>query len=120
MIEVAATGSDDQRLRFSVGVAEHLACDDSVFDLVVSTTSFDHWTDQQQGLCECARVLVPGGALVLADQFSLWLVPTLVGGRRGKARTVGRATRLVLAAGSRSPVWHQVYASLIKTVTATA
>jgi ubiquinone/menaquinone biosynthesis C-methylase UbiE len=40
------------------------------FDLVVSVTSFDHWSDQQAGLAECHRVLVPGGRLVLVDQFS--------------------------------------------------
>ena len=51
----------------------------------MSTTSFDHWSDQQAGLRECARVLVPGGRLMLVDLFSLWLAPTLTGGRRGKA-----------------------------------
>jgi ubiquinone/menaquinone biosynthesis C-methylase UbiE len=120
MIEAATRAADDDRLRFSVGTAENLAYDEDVFDLVVSTTSFDHWTDQLRGLRQCARVLVPGGALVLADQFSRWLAPTLVIGRRGKARTVRRATTLLLAAGLQSPVWHEVYTKLIKAVTATA
>jgi SAM-dependent methyltransferase len=57
----------------------------ATFDLVVSTTSFDHWADQQAGLAECARVLAPGGCLVLADLFSALLLPTLLAGRRGKA-----------------------------------
>jgi ubiquinone/menaquinone biosynthesis C-methylase UbiE len=120
MIEAARRAVDDDRLCFTVGVAERLAYDDDVFDLAVSTTSFDHWTDQQQGLRQCARVLVTGGTLVVADQFSRWLAPTLVLGRRGKARTVGRATRLLWAAGLHSPVWHEVYTKLIKAVTATA
>jgi hypothetical protein len=30
------------------------------------------------------RVLMPGGHLMLVDLFSLWLIPTLTGGRRGK------------------------------------
>jgi SAM-dependent methyltransferase len=74
---------------FSVGVAEHLPYPEETLDLVVITTSFDDWSDQLAGLRECARVLAPGGRLVLADQFSLWLAPTLVVGRRGKARTKG-------------------------------
>src|SRR5262249_30342394 len=78
---------------------ERLPYPDGVFDLVASTTSFDHWADQRAGLGECARVLVPGGHLLLADLFSPWLVPTLLGGRRGKARTRQRARRLLSAAG---------------------
>ena len=39
MIEVAEATSDDQQLRFSVGVAENLPHPDAAFDLVVSTTS---------------------------------------------------------------------------------
>ena len=44
---------------------------DGSFDLVVSVTSFDHWSDQLAGLRECHRVLVPGSHLVLVDQFVL-------------------------------------------------
>jgi ubiquinone/menaquinone biosynthesis C-methylase UbiE len=43
-------------LRFSVGVAEHLPFRDGSFDLVVSVTSFDHWSNQQAGLAESHRV----------------------------------------------------------------
>jgi ubiquinone/menaquinone biosynthesis C-methylase UbiE len=46
-------------LTFSVGVAEELGYPGGTFDLIVSTTSFDHWDDQQAGLVECARVLLP-------------------------------------------------------------
>jgi len=119
MIDVAAAGADDRRVRFSAGVAEHLPCPDGAFDLVVSTTSFDHWGDQPAGLSECARVLSPGGRLMLVDQFSLWLVPTLLAGRRDKARTRRRAERLLRAAGFRSPAWHGLYAVIINAVTAT-
>jgi ubiquinone/menaquinone biosynthesis C-methylase UbiE len=118
MIEVAATAATDDRLRFAAGGAEKLPWPAGTFDLVVSTTSFDHWADQQAGLTECARVMVPGGTLVLADQFSAWLLPTLLAGRRGKARTQRRATRQVTTAGFRSPRWHDLYAVIIKAVTA--
>lgn len=119
MVTVAQESADDDRLRFSAGVAEHLPDPDGVFDLVVSTTSFDHWTDQRSGLAECARVMRPGGHLVLVDQFSGWLAPTLLLGRRGKARTKPRAASLLAAAGFRSPEWHDLYAVVIKAVTAT-
>jgi ubiquinone/menaquinone biosynthesis C-methylase UbiE len=76
MIEVARSNARDPRLQFLIGVAEQLPYPDATFDLVVSTTSFDHWPDQQAGLIECARVMTPGAHLVLADQFSAWLVPT--------------------------------------------
>ena len=120
MIEVATSAASDDRLAFSLGTAEHLPYPDDTFDLVVSTTSFDHWSDQLAGLCECARVLQPGGSLVVVDQFSLWLVPTLLVGRRGKARTRGRCDRLLHTAGFRCPAWHDAYAVIIRAVTAKA
>jgi len=111
--------ASDQRLRFTVGVAERLPYPDGAFDLVVSTTSFDHWADQRAGLSECARVLAPGGHLVLADLFSPLLLPTLLAGRRGKARTRRRASQLLTAAGFTGLAWHDLYALIIKAATAT-
>jgi ubiquinone/menaquinone biosynthesis C-methylase UbiE len=102
MIEAAGQAACDRRLRFTVGAAERLPYPDDAFDLVVSTTSFDHWADQKAGLGECARVLALGGHLVLADLFSSLLLPTLLAGRRGKARTRRRASQLLSAAGSRA------------------
>jgi len=119
MIEVARAAAADDRLRFVAGRAERLPWPAASFDLVVSTTSFDHWADQRAGLAECARVLAPGGCLVLADLFSALLLPTLLAGRRGKARTKRRATRLVTAAGLHSPQWHRCYAVIIQALTAT-
>lgn len=114
-IDAAATMIEEARLPF----------DDSGFDLVISTTSFDHWADQGAGLAECHRVLAPGGRLVLTDLFSLALLPTLIGTRRDRARTQLRATRLLAAAGFRSVVWHRLYAEIwfsgiFKAVTASA
>jgi ubiquinone/menaquinone biosynthesis C-methylase UbiE len=119
MVRVATASTADERLHFVGGAAERLPFDDDAFDLVISTTSFDHWTDQQQGLAECARVLAASGRLVLTDQFSAWLWPTLAGSRRRRARTKARATRLVTRAGLHSPHWHASYAAIIQTVTAT-
>jgi len=117
MIEMARTSTADPRVVVEVGCAEHLPYPDACFDLVVSTTSFDHWADQRAGLAECARVLVPGGSLVVADLFSPLLIPTLVGARREKARTKARANRLLRSVGLDVAGWHRVYA-LISAVSA--
>jgi len=113
MIAAARGAGGDERLRWAEGTAESLPFPDGSFDLVVSTTSFDHWADQQAGLTECARVLRPGGHLMLVDQFSLLLTPTLLRSRRGKARTKHRATILASNAGFEAPSWHHVYAVII-------
>jgi ubiquinone/menaquinone biosynthesis C-methylase UbiE len=118
MIEQARAKSADPRLTYAAGVAEKLPYADASFDLVITTTSFDHWADQLAGLTECRRVLAPGGLFVLTDQCSAWLLPTLAGRRRDRARTPLRATRLLAAAGFRSVRWHRLYAVIIRTVTA--
>jgi ubiquinone/menaquinone biosynthesis C-methylase UbiE len=118
MIEVATAAGADARLSFVVGTAERLPWPEASFDLVVSTTSFDHWADQRARLAECARVLAPGGCLVLADLFSVLLLPTVLDGRRGKARTKRRATKLVTAAGLHAPQWHRLYTVIIQAMTA--
>jgi ubiquinone/menaquinone biosynthesis C-methylase UbiE len=118
MIAAARAAAAGDRLQWLEGTAEELPFPEGSFDLVVSTTSFDHWADQQAGLRECARVLTPGGRLVLTDLFSPLLVPTLVGGRRRKARTRRRADRLLTAAGFRDAQWHDVEAVIIRAVAA--
>jgi len=118
MIAAARAAAADDRLRWREGTAEALPFPDGAFDLAVSTTSFDHWADQPAGLGECARVLAPGGWLVLTDLFSSLLLPTLVGRRRRKARTRRRADRLLTAAGFRGAQWHSVEAVIIRAVTA--
>jgi ubiquinone/menaquinone biosynthesis C-methylase UbiE len=118
MIEVAESKADDSRLRFCNGVAEDLPFPDESFDLVVSVTSFDHWKNQRVGLGECARVLTPGRQLVLTDLFSALLVPTLLTGRRDRARTKHRAATLLQGAGFRDSTWRSSYSLIIGTVVA--
>jgi ubiquinone/menaquinone biosynthesis C-methylase UbiE len=118
MIEVARNAATDDRLSFVVGTAEQLPWPAGTFDLVVSTTSFDHWADQRAGLAQCARLLAPGGCFVLADLFSALLLPTLLAGHRDRARTKRRATCLLTAAGLHSPQWHRLYTVIIQAVTA--
>lgn len=118
MIRIARSGPTDPRLHFIRAAAEHLPYCDASFDLLISTTSFDHWSDQRAGLAECARVLGPGGQLVLCDLFSIWLYPTLIGSRYTKARTKRRAAALVTAAGLVAPQWHGLGTVLVNAVTA--
>jgi len=118
MIDVAESKSDDSRLSFCNGIAEDLPFPDESFDLVVSTTSFDHWKNQSLGLHECARVLAPNGQLVLTDLFSVLLVPTTLAGRRNRARTKPRAETLLRAAGFRDATWRRSYSLIIGTVVA--
>jgi ubiquinone/menaquinone biosynthesis C-methylase UbiE len=118
MVATARARTTDERVRFVQGTAEQLPVNDGGYDLVVSVTSFDHWTDQGAGLAECRRALAAGGHLVLADLFSPLLWPTLLAGRRGKARTRARATRLITAAGFSAPRWHHVYAAIVRAATA--
>jgi ubiquinone/menaquinone biosynthesis C-methylase UbiE len=56
-------------VEFQVGVIEQLAFPDQTFDVVVSTLMMHHLPAslKRQGLVEIARVLKPGGRLVIAD-----------------------------------------------------
>ena len=47
LIRIAPVMTNDERLRFSVGRAEQLPFSDACCDLVVATTSFDHWASQR-------------------------------------------------------------------------
>ena len=56
---------------FMVSPAESIPLPDTSADLVFSTTSFHHWSDQVQGIREIRRVLRPGGQFYLADIASV-------------------------------------------------
>jgi ubiquinone/menaquinone biosynthesis C-methylase UbiE len=111
MIEVGAGKQGDPRVRLAMAVAERLPFADASFDLVVSTVSFDHWADQPAGLREVARVLRPGGRLVLVDLFaSGWLRPVAALGRRRDRMRTARELRSMLAAARLRPLaWRSVY-----------
>jgi ubiquinone/menaquinone biosynthesis C-methylase UbiE len=56
-------------IEFQIGVIEQLAFPDQTFDVVLSTLMMHHLPNslKRQGLAEIARVLKPGGRLVIAD-----------------------------------------------------
>jgi ubiquinone/menaquinone biosynthesis C-methylase UbiE len=49
--------------------AESIPLPDASIDLAFSTIAFHHWADQARGLREVARVLRPGGHLLLVDNI---------------------------------------------------
>jgi ubiquinone/menaquinone biosynthesis C-methylase UbiE len=56
-------------IEFQIGVIEQLAFPDQTFDVVLSTLMMHHLPAplKRQGLAEIARVLKPGGRLIIAD-----------------------------------------------------
>ena len=50
--------------------AEKLPFEDASFDLIVTRYSAHHWRDLKVALAEAARVLVPGGKLVVIDSIA--------------------------------------------------
>ncbi len=79
---------------FRLAAAESLPFLDQSFDIILSSISFHHWTDQVKGLQEIARVLRPGGWFCLADlTFQL---ARLLG---EKARSRNQIRGLIASAG---------------------
>lgn len=117
MVATARRSTSDPRVRFVVSAAEQLPKPDESVDLVVTTMSFDHWANQLAGLRECRRVLRPEGRLVLADLISPVLWPTVIVGRRGKARTRPRVERRLAEARLERCQWEPV-ATMVRAVTA--
>jgi ubiquinone/menaquinone biosynthesis C-methylase UbiE len=74
--------------------AEQLPFEDDHFDLIVSTSSFDHWRDQLRGITEVERVLHPSGRFVLADLCAGWLSGSHESGR---ARTPQAVNDILVA-----------------------
>jgi len=57
-----------------LGTAESLPLSDSSIDVVLSSISFHHWSDQISALREISRVLRPGGCFCLTDiSMPVWL-----------------------------------------------
>lgn len=80
MIEVACAKQLDN-INFIVGDAENLPLEPQSFDAVLCSNSFHHYPRPDRFFAEAARVLRPGGRLILRDYTSndvvVWLMNTL-------------------------------------------
>jgi ubiquinone/menaquinone biosynthesis C-methylase UbiE len=56
------------RIRVSEGSAEHLPCGEASCDAAWAVNSMHHWTDVEHAVREIARVVKPGGRIVLVDE----------------------------------------------------
>jgi ubiquinone/menaquinone biosynthesis C-methylase UbiE len=63
----ASADGEEPTPTFVVGDVAALPFEDASFDVVVSTFSMHHWSDQDAGLREIARVLQPGGQALIWD-----------------------------------------------------
>ena len=90
MIAVASGKAALDGVRLDVASADALPFEPSWFDAAVSTMSFHHWDDQAAGMHGVARVLRPGGLLLLNDVYSVGLLGSLV---RRYGRTHGSGMR---------------------------
>jgi len=68
--QAAATLPAGLQVHFQQATAESLPFPDASFDLVFSTMTFHHWSDQQKAIGEVRRVLAPGGRWLLADMVA--------------------------------------------------
>ena len=64
-----AAGRVRTRAQLHLAGAEAIPLPDRSIDLAFSTIAFHHWADPARGLREVARVLRPGGGLVLIDNI---------------------------------------------------
>jgi len=105
MIEVARRELPEGT--FYSGVAENLPLPDTSVDVAISTISFHHWHDQEEGVREVARVLRPGGYFFLAD-FALpaWLAKVVRNTRfHSRAELKAYFERAGLVVKSQRPVY---------------
>lgn len=64
-VALASSGAAELPLHFEVADAQHLPHPDGAFDVVVSCETIEHLPRPDQGVRELARVLRPGGRLLL-------------------------------------------------------
>jgi ubiquinone/menaquinone biosynthesis C-methylase UbiE len=94
-----------------LGAAETLPIADSSVDVVLSSISFHHWSDQLAALREISRVLRTGGCFCLADiSMPDWLGKLL---RRSRVRSPGTVSQFFDGAGLPVKVQHRTFTRLV-------
>jgi ubiquinone/menaquinone biosynthesis C-methylase UbiE len=97
-------------IHFQQARAEALPFPDGEFDLVFSTLTFHHWSDQDGGTSEVSRVLAPGGRWLFADFLPTGLMVLVAralrmghGMRRHRLNAMLAAAQLTVLAERRVP-----------------
>ncbi len=94
-----------------LGGAESLPLADSSVDVVLSSISFHHWSDQLGALREINRVLRPGGCFCLADiSMPMWLTKLV---RHSKVKSPAAVSQLFNEAGLPVKVQHRTFTRFI-------
>jgi SAM-dependent methyltransferase len=106
---VQLVGVDPASAMIDVAFAEDLPFPDAQFDLVISTISFHHWTDQAVGLREVGRVARRDGRLVLVDNFAIGWLRVFNAIARRKMRTRGDVERLLASARLMPLEWARIF-----------
>ena len=70
VVAAQARARGHNNLQTRAGAVEQLPFADGEFDLVTTRFSAHHWLDAQMGLFEAARVLKPGGTVIVIDVLS--------------------------------------------------
>ncbi len=70
MRRIAEGHDTDPKVRYAAGRAEAIPAPDAAFDLVLMFLSFHHVKDRQKAVAEIARVLRPGGRVMMRSPFS--------------------------------------------------
>ncbi len=86
MVRAARQKTTIPRTTFAIAAAEALPFADATFDAAVSSVSAHHWHDPIAGFHELARVVRPGGRLVIADGTDFGPIVRLL-------RAIGRVPR---------------------------
>lgn len=58
-----------ERIEFAVAPSDRMPFEDGAFTAVITTTAFHHFPDPEASVNEMARVLAPGGRLVIGDSI---------------------------------------------------
>ncbi len=94
-----------------LAAAESLPLRDSSVDVVLSSISFHHWSDQPAALREISRVLRPGGCFCLADiSVPEWLAKLV---RRSKVKSPATVSQFFDGAGLPIKVQHRTFTRLV-------
>ncbi len=94
-----------------LGAAESLPLADSSVDVVLSSISFHHWSDQLAALREIRRVLRSGGCFCLADiSMPVWLAKLV---RHSKVKSPAATSQFFDEAGLSVKVQHRTFTRFI-------